>query len=92
MRFSIWKNASIQRRRKKPSKGSTQCVNISIDLWRDGKPKTYMSFLLLFGWSDLGTWASAYETLGKDYLENAVAGDHAMVIDAMRNMVHAGKR
>ena len=64
-----------------------QC-NISHRLWRDGeKPKTYMSFLLSAGatW----TWASACETLEKDYLENAVAGDHVMVIDAMRNMVHA---
>ncbi len=42
-----------------------------------------------FGWSDLGTWASAYDTLEKDYLENAVTGDHVMVIDATKNMVHA---
>jgi mannose-1-phosphate guanylyltransferase len=42
-----------------------------------------------FGWSDLGTWNSAYENLQKDYLENAVAGDNVIVIDASRCMVHA---
>jgi len=42
-----------------------------------------------FGWSDLGTWTSAYDNLQKDYFENAVAGNNVMVIDATRNMVHA---
>ena len=41
-----------------------------------------------FGWSDLGTWASAYDNLEKDYLENAVAGNNVIVIDATKNMVH----
>ena len=41
-----------------------------------------------FGWSDLGTWASAYDNLEKDYLGNAVAGDNVIVFDAHRNMVH----
>jgi mannose-1-phosphate guanylyltransferase len=41
-----------------------------------------------FGWSDLGTWASAYDTYEKDYLDNAVAGDNVIVIDATRNMIH----
>ncbi len=42
-----------------------------------------------FGWSDLGTWNSAYENLEKDYLANAVAGDNVMIIDATKCMVHA---
>jgi len=42
-----------------------------------------------FGWSDLGTWASAYDNLEKDYLENAVAGNNVIVIDATKNIVHA---
>jgi mannose-1-phosphate guanylyltransferase len=45
-----------------------------------------------FGWSDLGTWASAYDTIEKDYLDNAVAGNNVMVIDATRNMVHADNK
>jgi mannose-1-phosphate guanylyltransferase len=42
-----------------------------------------------FGWSDLGTWASAYDNLEKDYFENAVAGSNVIVFDANKNMVHA---
>ncbi len=42
-----------------------------------------------FGWSDLGTWASAYDNLEKDYLENAVAGNNVIIIDATKNIVHA---
>jgi len=45
-----------------------------------------------FGWSDLGTWASAYDNLEKDYLENAVAGNNVMIIDATKNMVHADNK
>ena len=40
-----------------------------------------------FGWSDLGTWASAYETFERDYLGNAVGGSDVMIIDATKNMV-----
>jgi mannose-1-phosphate guanylyltransferase len=36
----------------------------------------------------LGTWASAYENLEKDYLDNAVNGSQVVVIDATKNMVH----
>ena len=41
-----------------------------------------------FGWSDLGTWNSAYENMEKDYLGNAVSGSEVIVIDAKDNMVH----
>ena len=42
-----------------------------------------------FGWSDLGTWNSAYDNLEKDYLGNAVAGENVIVIDATQSMVSA---
>jgi len=41
-----------------------------------------------FGWSDLGTWNSAWESMNKDYLGNAVAGKKVMVMDATKCMVH----
>jgi mannose-1-phosphate guanylyltransferase len=41
-----------------------------------------------FGWSDLGTWNSAYENMEKDYLGNAVAGGNVIVFDSQRCMVH----
>ena len=40
----------------------------------------------------MGTWASAYETIEKDYLDNAVAGDNVMIIDATNNMVHTNNK
>lgn len=66
-----------------------QCVNISIDYGIMEKADNVYVIPSSFGWSDLGTWASAYETIEKDYLENAVAGDNVVIIDATKNMVHA---
>ena len=66
-----------------------QCVNISIDYGIMEKADNVYVIPAAFGWSDLGTWASAYDTLEKDYLDNAVTGNHVMVIDATKNMVHA---
>ncbi len=69
-----------------------QCVNISIDYGIMEKADNVYVIPSSFGWSDLGTWASAYENLEKDYLGNAVAGDNVMVIDATNNMVHADNK
>jgi len=69
-----------------------QCVNISIDYGVMEKANNVYVIPSSFGWSDLGTWASAYEIFEKDYLENAVAGNHVIVIDATRNMIHADNK
>lgn len=69
-----------------------QCVNISIDYGILEKADNVYVIPSSFGWSDLGTWASAYETLEKDYLDNAVAGNNVMIIDATKNMVHADNK
>jgi len=69
-----------------------QCINISIDYGVMEKADNVYVIPSSFGWSDLGTWASAYETLEKDYLENAVAGDNVVIIDATKNMVHVDNR
>jgi mannose-1-phosphate guanylyltransferase len=69
-----------------------QCVNISIDYGIMEKADNVYVIPSSFGWSDLGTWASAYDNLSKDYLENAVAGNNVVVIDATRNMVHADNK
>jgi mannose-1-phosphate guanylyltransferase len=69
-----------------------QCVNISIDYGIMEKADNVYVIPSSFGWSDLGTWASAYETLQKDYLDNAVAGNNVMVIDATKNMIHADNK
>jgi mannose-1-phosphate guanylyltransferase len=44
-----------------------------------------------FGWSDLGTWNSAYENMEKDEAHNAISGNNTMLIDASGNMVHVDK-
>lgn len=69
-----------------------QCVNISIDYGIMEKADNVYIIPSSFGWSDLGTWGSAYENLGKDYLDNAVAGNNVVVIDATKNMVHADNK
>ena len=65
-----------------------QCVNISIDFGVMEKADNVSVIPAEFGWSDLGTWASAWENKDRDYLDNAVVGDHVMIIDATRCIVH----
>ena len=65
------------------------CTNISIDYAIMEKANNVFVIPASFGWSDLGTWNSAYDNLEKDYLGNAVAGDNVMVIDATKCMVSA---
>src|SRR4029453_17686518 len=66
-----------------------QCTNISIDYGIMEKADNVYLIPSAFGWSDLGTWNSAYDNLEKDYLGNPVAGEDVMIIDATKNMVHA---
>lgn len=66
-----------------------QCTNISIDFGIMEKAQNVYIIPASFGWSDLGTWNSAYENLDKDYLGNAVAGNRVVVIDSTRCIVHA---
>lgn len=65
-----------------------QCVNISIDFGIMEKADNVYVIPAEFGWSDLGTWNSAWENKDRDYLDNAVVGDHVMIIDATRCIVH----
>src|SRR5450432_3642117 len=68
------------------------CVNISIDYGVMEKADNVYIIPSSFGWSDLGTWASAYDNLEKDHLENAVAGSNVMIIDATKNIIHADNK
>lgn len=64
------------------------CTNISIDFGIMEKAENVYVIPSSFGWSDLGTWNSAWENMEKDYLGNAVAGKNVMIMDATRCMVH----
>jgi len=66
-----------------------QCTNISIDFGIMEKADNVYVIPASFGWSDLGTWNSAWENMDKDYLENAVAGENVMIIDATKCVVSA---
>lgn len=66
-----------------------QCTNISIDFGVMEKADNVFVIPASFGWSDLGTWNSAWENMEKDYLDNAVAGKGVMIIDATKCVVHA---
>ena len=68
------------------------CVNISIDYGIMEKADNVYIIPASFGWSDLGTWASTYENLEKDYLGNAVTSEQVFVIDATNNMVHGDNK
>ena len=69
------------------------CTSISIDMAVMEHADNVYVIPSSFGWSDLGSWNSAYENLEKDYLGNAVAGDNVMVIDATKCMISApGKK
>lgn len=69
-----------------------QCTNISIDFGIMEKAANVYIIPSSFGWSDLGTWNSAYENIEKDYLGNAVAGNNNVVVyDAQENMIHVPK-
>ncbi len=69
-----------------------QCTNISIDYGIMEKADNVYVIPSSFGWSDLGTWTSAYENMEKDYFGNAVAGKNVLIIDATKNVVHANDK
>ena len=65
-----------------------QCSNISIDFGVMEKADNVYVIPASFGWSDLGTWNSAWENMEKDYLENAVAGDNVIVFDTNKCVIN----
>lgn len=67
----------------------SQCTNISIDYGVMEKADNVFVIPSDFGWSDLGTWVSAYENLPKDPKGNAIIGRNVVIIDASGNMIKA---
>ena len=65
-----------------------QCSNISIDFGIMEKADNVYVIPASFGWSDLGTWNSAWENMAKDPSDNAIAGKKVISIDASKCMVH----
>lgn len=65
-----------------------QCTNISIDFGIMEKADNVYVIPSSFGWSDLGTWNSAYDNLEKDEVGNAIAGDQVIAVNSTNCMIH----
>lgn len=69
-----------------------QCTNISIDYGIMEKADNVYVKPSAFGWSDLGTWASVYSLVEKDYVGNAVIPqENVMMYDSSNCMVNVPK-
>jgi mannose-1-phosphate guanylyltransferase len=64
------------------------CKSISIDYAIMEKAENVHVFISDFGWSDLGTWGSLFESMQKDNNNNAVMGNNAMVYDSSNCIVN----
>lgn len=67
------------------------CKNISIDYGVMEKANNVYVLASDFGWSDLGTWGSLYETRNKNTEGNAVVGQNVMMYDSKNCIVHMPK-
>jgi mannose-1-phosphate guanylyltransferase len=65
------------------------CINISIDYGILEKADNVYVIPSSFGWSDLGTWGSAYENIDKDENQNAIASDKVILFDSSKNIIHS---
>ena len=69
-----------------------QCTNISIDYGIMEKANNVYVLPSEFGWSDLGTWASVYDLVDKDYVGNAVLpSERVIMYDSSNCMVNVPK-
>ncbi len=64
------------------------CKSISIDYAIMEKAENVHVFISDFGWSDLGTWGSLFESMEKDEKNNAVNGENVMMYDSTNCIVN----
>jgi mannose-1-phosphate guanylyltransferase len=67
------------------------CRNISIDYGVMEKADNVYVRISDYGWSDLGTWGSLYDTRNKDENGNAVIGRNVMLYDTRNCIVNMPK-
>ena len=67
------------------------CKNISIDYGVMEKADNVYVLASDFGWSDLGTWGSLFDTRAKDNHNNAIMGDNVMAFDTKNCIVNMPK-
>jgi mannose-1-phosphate guanylyltransferase len=66
----------------------SNCRNISIDYGVMEKAENVYVLISDFGWSDLGTWGSLYDQMGKDDQGNSVTGKHVFMYDSSGTIVN----
>jgi mannose-1-phosphate guanylyltransferase len=64
------------------------CKNISIDYGVMEKADNVHVMISDFGWSDLGTWGSLYETLSKNESGNTVVGKNVLLYDTSNCIIN----
>ncbi len=69
----------------------TMCKNISIDYGVMEKASNVYVLSSEFGWSDLGTWGSLYETRLKDQNGNTIIGKNVMEYDTKNCIINMPK-
>jgi mannose-1-phosphate guanylyltransferase len=67
------------------------CKNISIDYGVMEKADNVFVLASDFGWSDLGTWGSLFDTRAKDINNNAIMGENVMTFDSNNCIVNMPK-
>ncbi|MBP7850875.1 MAG: NTP transferase domain-containing protein [Lentimicrobiaceae bacterium] len=67
------------------------CKSISIDYGVMEKAENVYVLSSDFGWSDLGTWGSLYDTREKDAQGNTIVGDNVMIYDSESCLVNVPK-
>lgn len=66
----------------------SECQSISIDYGIMEKAKNVYVLTADFGWSDLGTWGSLYESKEKDSKGNVINGDNLLTYDTSNCIVN----
>ncbi|MGL4519072.1 MAG: mannose-1-phosphate guanylyltransferase [Phocaeicola sp.] len=74
-----------------PEKAFAACPNISIDYGIMEKAENVSVQLCDFGWADLGTWNSLYETLPKDENQNVLMHAKTLCYNATNNIIAGDK-
>ncbi len=70
------------------NKTYSECQNISIDYGIMEKAGNVYVLCSDFGWSDLGTWGSLYDSSEKDQFGNAVSGKNVLLYGAKNCIVN----
>jgi mannose-1-phosphate guanylyltransferase len=72
-------------------KAYSEVRNISIDYGLMEKANNVYVMAADFGWSDLGTWGSLYDSRSKDMNGNAIMGNSVMAYDTRNCIVNMPK-